>query len=63
MNDDERSAELHEKMQKIQTLILKALFKPLAKKPPNGAIIDANKPRYIACHCTGEIDIPFQGNY
>lgn len=33
-----------------QTLILKALLKPLAKKPPKGAIIDANKPRHRACH-------------
>lgn len=32
------------------TLILKALLKPLAKKPPNGAMIDANKPRHKACH-------------
>jgi len=41
---------------------LKALFKPLAKKPPKGAIIDANKPRHKACHCTGKTDISVQGN-
>lgn len=46
----------------IQTLILKALLKPLAKNPPNGAIMDANKPRHKACHCTGSIDISFRGN-
>lgn len=32
------------------TFTLKALLKPLAKKPPKGAIIDANKPRHRACH-------------
>lgn len=32
------------------TFILKALLKPLAKKPPKGAIIEANKPRHKACH-------------
>lgn len=32
------------------TFTLKALLKPLAKKPPKGAIIDANKPRHSACH-------------
>jgi hypothetical protein len=31
-------------------LTLKALLKPLAKKPPKGAIIDENKPRHRACH-------------
>lgn len=44
------------------TFILKALLKPLAKKPPKGAIIEANKPRHKACHWTGRIDISFQGN-
>jgi hypothetical protein len=34
----------------VCTFILKALLKPLAKNPPNGAIIDANKPRAKACH-------------
>jgi hypothetical protein len=37
-------------------------LKPLAKKPPNGAIIDANKPSAKACHCTGKIPTSFQGN-
>ena len=44
------------------TLILKALLKPLAKKPPNGAIIDANKLKHKACHLTGKIAISFQVN-
>jgi hypothetical protein len=44
-------------------LNLKALLKPLAKNPPNGAIIDANNPKASACHCTGKIGISFQGNY
>jgi len=35
---------------KISTLNLNALLKPLAKKPPNGAIIEANKPRAKPCH-------------
>ena len=34
----------------ISTLNLNALLKPLAKKPPKGAIIEANKPRAKACH-------------
>lgn len=34
----------------MRTLNLKALLKPLAKNPPNGAIIEANKPRAKACH-------------
>lgn len=46
-----------------QTLILKALLKPLAKKPPNGAIIDANSPIHKASHCTGKTAISFQGSY
>lgn len=44
------------------TFILKALLKPLAKKPPKGAIIEANKPRHKACHWIGRIDISFQAN-
>jgi len=44
-------------------LILKALLKPLAKKPPNGAMIDANSPNHKACHCTGKTGISFQGSY
>jgi len=44
-------------------LILKALLKPLAKKPPNGAMIDANSPIHKACHCTGKTAISFQGSY
>lgn len=46
----------------ITTLSLKALLKPLAKKPPKGAIMDANRPMAKACHCTGRIDNSFQGN-
>lgn len=46
----------------LHTFILKALLKPLAKKPPKGAIIEANKPRHKACHWTGRIDTSFQGN-
>jgi len=34
----------------LHTFILKALLKPLAKKPPKGAIIEANKPKHKACH-------------
>ena len=37
-------------------------MKPLAKKPPNGAIIDANRPRAKACHCTGKRNTSFHGN-
>lgn len=44
------------------TLILKALLKPLAKKPPKGAIIEAKSPSHNACHCTGKTSISFQGN-
>lgn len=44
------------------TFILKALLKPLAKKPPKGAIIEANKPRHKECHWIGRIDISFQEN-
>jgi len=47
----------------VYTFILKALLKPLAKNPPNGAIIDANKPRAKACHCTGIMASSFHGNY
>jgi hypothetical protein len=46
----------------VCTFILKALLKPLAKNPPNGAIIDANKPRAKACHCTGKRKTSFHGN-
>lgn len=49
-------------LEAVQTLILKALLNPLAKNPPNGAIMDANKPKHKACHCTGSIDISFRGN-
>lgn len=37
-------------------------MKPLAKNPPNGAIIDANRPKAKAWHCTGKYAISFQGN-
>lgn len=43
-------------------MILKALLKPLAKNPPKGAIIDANKPTHKACHWTGKMETSFQGN-
>ena len=46
----------------LQTLILNALLNPLAKNPPKGAMIDANKPRHNACHWTGRTSISFQGN-
>jgi len=46
----------------VLTLILKALLKPLAKKPPKGAIMDANRPREKACHWTGRVEIPFHGD-
>jgi len=49
-------------MEQYITFILKALLKPLAKKPPNGAIIDANRPRAKACHCTGIMATSFHGN-
>jgi hypothetical protein len=42
-------------------LILKALLKPLAKKPPNGAMMDANSPSHKACHCTGKTAISLSG--
>lgn len=45
------------------TLILKALLKPLAKNPPNGAMMDANSPSHKACHCTGKTAISFSGIY
>jgi len=34
---------------KGHALILKARLKPLAKKPPKGATIEANNPKAIAC--------------
>lgn len=43
-------------------MTLKALLKPLAKKPPKGAMIDANRPRHTACHCTGNTKISLLGN-
>jgi hypothetical protein len=43
------------------TLILNALLKPLAKKPPNGAMMDANSPSHKACHCTGKTAISLSG--
>jgi hypothetical protein len=46
----------------ISTLNLNALLKPLAKKPPNGAIIEANNPRAKACHWTGIIATSCHGN-
>ena len=45
------------------TLNLKARLKPLAKNPPKGAMIDANKPSAKACHWTGIIRTSFHGNY
>lgn len=49
-------------MENDSTFTLKALLKPLAKKPPKGAIIEANKLRHRACHCTGNTCSSFQGN-
>jgi len=43
----------------FHTFIFNALLKPLAKKPPKGAIIDANNPKHKACHCTGRMAISF----
>ena len=54
--------KVSEIMEQYITFILKALLKPLAKKPPNGAIIDANRPRAKACHCTGIMATSFHGN-
>jgi hypothetical protein len=45
-----------------RTFILKARLKPLAKKPPNGAIMDANNPYAKACFCTGNVVHSCHGN-
>ena len=45
------------------TLILNARLNPLAKKPPNGATIEANSPKAIACVCTGMTPNSFHGNW
>lgn len=44
-------------------MILKALLKPLAKNPPNGAMMEANSPSHKACHCTGKTAISFHVIY
>jgi hypothetical protein len=52
----------HQTEAKRTTLILNALLKPLAKNPPNGAILDANRPYANACFCTGKTLTSFHGN-
>ena len=53
----EKETAVHEKSLQIVTFTLNARLKPLAKKPPNGAINDENKARKKAWICMGYIQI------
>ncbi len=43
-------------IESAKSFILKALLKPEAKNPPNGATREANAANTRACNCTGRYD-------